>query len=608
MQTLDEAPADVTIITRAQIRTYGYRTLGEALASVRGIYMTTDHIYTYLGASGFSLPGDFNTRVLVMINGHAMTENIYASNSFFGQDFGLDMDLVERIEVVRGPSSALYGSNGILATINVVTTSPVDFSHSYATAETGSFGEKKMALAGSYYLGKGANLLISASLVNDGGQNYYFPKLGASAIGMDGQRAYHTFANLVWKNWNIVAMVSDRIKMVPLAWSYDANSFASRGNHAEDGRAYLSANYARSIGPGELRFEFAYDQYRYNDRFDLTTGDPLISQGSHAVGDWIDSKMVYQVGAGVFGSLTAGLQGNFDLRAIEYDAEVYPQQIRTLTINRPSRGVALFVEDEKRLSSHWKLDFGGRLDESRYYGGFLSPRAALSYQPSAKTVYKFIYGRPFRNPSQYEQFYYDNIDSLKPGPLKPESANTYELVADHHFSPRLSGTVHLYDYRLTNLIQALYAPDGASTFANTLGAQSRGVEFEARAKPLVWLETDSSFAWQWAAPLGSSTVFANSPAFLAKWRWAVPAGKRLTISNSWDWMSSRLTFDGTSVRPVLMADLTMTIHRALPGFDVQVGMRNALNWSYSDPVGLSLNTFKGDPRSIFVKLIWNPGK
>jgi outer membrane receptor for ferrienterochelin and colicins len=619
-QTLDDAPADVTIITRAQIRTYGYRTFGEALSSVRGFYMSSDQMYSYAGVRGFSLPGDFNTRFLVMINGHPMTENIYSSNGFFEQDFGLDMDLVEKIEIVRGPSSALYGSNGIFATINVITISPVDFGPAYASTETGSFGEKKAMLGGSYYLGNGANLLLSASVFNDVGRNFFFPELDTAefgyghAIGMDGERGYHTFANLVWRNWNITAYFNARDKSVPIAYDYSANSLFARASHVDDSRNFVNAAYTRTLGPGNLRWQISYDNYRYKDRFDFITDptDPevnLLDRRSYADGDWLTSRLTYQFHAGVFGDLTAGAEASADLRNLQYDLEISPEPQQLLSISRPERGGAVYLQEEKRLSAHWEIDLGARLDYTKYYGFFLSPRLALTYTPSQRTVYKFIYGRPFRNPNAYEQFYYDNIAFIQAAPLKPETANTFEISLQHHFSKRISGTVDVYDYRLRNLIQAVYLGDqGASQFANVAGALSRGVEFELGGKPRPWFEMSGSFAWQKANQQGSPTPFANSPAMISKFRLAVPAGRRITFGGGLESLSSRLSYGGDHLRHVLLADLTLTARRVLAAFDLQFGVRNALNWSYMDPTGLSLDDIQADPRSIFVKLIWSPAK
>ena len=119
-QKQSEVAASVSIITRDEIKAFGWRTLDQALASLPGIHTTYDRQYSYLGTRGFGLPGDFNTRVLLAINGNRVNDLVYDSAAF-GRDFPLDLDLIERIEFVAGPGGAVYGQNAMFGVVNVIT-------------------------------------------------------------------------------------------------------------------------------------------------------------------------------------------------------------------------------------------------------------------------------------------------------------------------------------------------------------------------------------------------------------------------------------------------------------------------------------------------------
>ena len=364
-QTLQEAPANVTIISAAEIRNYGYRTLGEALASVRGFDVSYDHIYHYVGVHGFSLPGDFNTRFLVMINGHPMTENVFGSNNFFGQDFGLDMDLIQRIEVVRGPSSALYGSNGIFATINIVTKSPVDQPKLRVITENGSFGEKKATVSTSAYLGHGANLLLEASVFNTDGETVYVPDLDTPAnnYGLaqntDGERGYHTFLSLVWRNWNLTAYFNSREKQAPAAWDPTA-VFDQRGPSVRDQRNFISLSRTDSLGAGKLHTELSYDQYRYHDRFYYPADEDVQDIRNVALNDWLTARVSYSIPVRGVGGFTAGTDISYELRNLQDNYEAAPLYEPQLYVSARDRGIGLFAQQEWNLSKRWTATIGLR--------------------------------------------------------------------------------------------------------------------------------------------------------------------------------------------------------------------------------------------------------
>jgi len=612
-QTLEDAPASVTVLTAEDLRKYGYRTLGEALASVRGFYGTYDRSYHSVGVRGFNLPGDYASRFLVMVNGHNMADHIFDSMLWFGVDFPIEMSLIKQIEIIRGPSSALYGSNGIFATINIVTKSPDEAGPPALIADAGSYGEKKAQLMIAEPLGKHASFLFSGSVFNNSGASpLYFPQLNTpatnngQALNMDSEKGYHFFGTLLWRNWTFTGVLSNRNKIQPISWG--PTIFNDRGTQLMESAGYVEAAYARELARGTLQWRTYFNADHLRGRFDYPldtpTGTVVEDNRTFSESDWIGSRLGYRFHASRLGTVTVGAEGTIDLRAYQGSQDVQPAPMVFVNIDKRDRTLAFFVQDEKALSAHWSLNLGARYDLSIYRTNFISPRAALIYQPTEKWSYKFLFGRSFRNPSSFQLFYGDGFFAVANPALRPESADTFEVDVERKLGRHMNLLAAVYSYRLNSFLEGGLLPDGLSQVQNHGKVHASGFEIELNGRPFSWLEATASYAFQKSNDFDADSILENSPDHLAKLRFAIPMGRKFDASSSMQYYSTRRTLAGNFVPPVYLADFTITSKQLFPNFDVQFGIRNAFNRKYSDPIALTplVDALPQSGRTIFIEL------
>ena len=225
--------------------------------------------------------------------------------------------------------------------------------------------------------------------------------------------------------------------------------------------------------------------------------------------------------------------------------------VRLNYTDRPQRGAALFAQQEWKISPKWQLYGGLRLDDTRYYGRALSPRAALVYQQSARTVYKVVYGRPFRNPSAFEQFYNDGGLSYVPAPsLRPETAQTLEASMERRLAGNWTVIVRGYRYTIERVIDAVTLASGAQQYRNTGSDATEGAEFTLGGK--LWGRVEASGSSSFGHATGGLPVetLANSPAVLSKARVGVPLGNRegrWFLAGSMQYVSGAVYLDGVAV-------------------------------------------------------------
>lgn len=590
-QRASHAPSVVQVIGADAIRMHGWRTLAEALDSLPGLYISETGLYSYLGARGLLRAGDYNTRFLLLVNGHRVNDPVYSQGPV-GAEFPLDMSLVERIEYAPGPGSAVYGSNAFLGVINVLTRDPASFGDGQLRAGVASFGTADLQ-ATLPLATERATTLLSARQFRSRGRDLYFPEFADTPSGghvrdRDDERVRQLFIRHQQGALALQLVAGQRTKEDPIA-PYN-QTFAAPGAQIEDRWIDFGAQYRHPLGEATeatarldvIDFRYLGDYvYGGDDGEDaLLVNSDIASGRSFVLGAQLVSRL------GTRHTVVAGAEIQRDRHVLQrnFDRDPYASYLDSRQ-DMTSWGV--FIDDDIRLSETWRFSCGLRADRSDLGTLRLSPRMALvSAQPDGR-VFKLIVGKSYRTPNAFERYY--GIDTEEDGwlanpALGAEHVETAELFYGIGLTRRSRAELSIYHNRLSDLITLVEADDGVLTLTNIGRASSRGAELSYAYQGAEGLQLRASYAY---ADVTDSEVARplNAPRGIARVSASWPLAPGLGMAMSARHVSERASRAGTiPAYTVVNAHLDWT--PAGGPLALSLGARNLLDERYADPVGV----------------------
>lgn len=587
-QKQQQVAAAVSVITRADIRTYGWRTLNQALASLPGIHTTYDYQYEYLGTRGFGLPGDFNSRVLITINGNRINDATYDQGPT-GRDFPLDIDLIERIEFFPGPGSAVYGQNAMMGVVNIVTrtgasVNGAELSTSYQTAETmpqerATFGKK---------FSNGTDALLSFSGLQSRGTDRFFDygDSGISGVArrLEGENVKQLFAQATHGPLAFDFIYGDRRKDDPTGMFFSDPLVA--GQFQRDRRLNTQIQYNDNFANDTLNVlgRFFLGQYRYDNPL-IYGGEKTLSTGPS---DWHGAELRLLSTALSNHKLMAGVEYQNNT-SIKQSFQNFDHPEDNIAIKSSVVRVGVYAQDEWRITDTLSATVGLRYDYSAWIGSLgnrLSPRGALIWQATPKTTFKALYGRAHRSPNAYERDYTDGISQVANPGLRSEMVDTAELVADYLPLPNMNLRATVYAWDMHNIIALGIDPvSGLSQYQQTSQkVLARGTE----------LSLDKT--WDWGARLRSSfgiqnaeqqdSHLTNSPYHLGKLNISIPIPLITGLRAGYElqYYGKRKTLDGTHTDNYVLSNLNLVTNvPQVKGLEASLSVFNLFNENYRHP-------------------------
>jgi iron complex outermembrane receptor protein len=604
-QSASTAPGAVRIITADDIQTYGFRTLGEALRMLPGVYLNNDRNYSFLGVRGFNRPGDYNTRLLLLVDGERINDNIYDSAAF-GNDLVPDVDLIERIEFAPGPGSAVYGNNAFLGVINIITKRGGELNGAELSGSYGSFDAYKVRGSYGKRFENGAEMLLSATGFDwEGANHLYYPEFDTpdqnhgKAVGLDYDRGQSAFGKFSYGPVTLEGGYTHRVKGIPTAAF--GTVFNDPANLVDDRRSFVSLKYDDRIAADwDLYARLGYNRYDYLGRYPYIA-PPYAVNLDQGTGQWWGGELRFTNTSFDGHRLMFGaeFQDNFEQSQRNYDigGPVY--------MDKPfsSHRYGFFLQDEFRLLDSLTLLAGARYDHYAF-GDSANPRVGLIWRPLDTSTVKLLYGTAFRAPNVYERFYSDGDFTAQASPrLRPESTDTLELDLEHYVTPATRLGAAFYRYTIDRLISPTQSPaDGLLTYQNAQGVEGLGMELEAEQRFASGIHGLLSYSLQRTEDR-QDRLLTNSPQHMLKLHVSVPLWSddyRLGLETLY--FGPRKAKQG-SVDDYLLTNLTVNAS-LLSNVRLSFGIYNLWNARYADPVGADYvqNSIPQDGRGFRLKL------
>jgi outer membrane cobalamin receptor len=594
-QSLRDAPSAVTVVTADEIRRQGYRTLADLLRALPSFFVTYDRNYTYVGTRGFGRPGDFNSRVLLLLNGVRVNDNGYDS-MYVGNEALVDLDLVERVEVVRGPAASLYGNSAFFAVINVVTRSGAQMGGGEVTAAAGGAGTVDGRASYGGRTSSGVDFLVSASALHSEGADLSFPEFAQEqegrAVGLDGEEARRLFASATWRGLSLQVARSWRDKEIPTA-SY-GTVFGSPDTRTHDVTSQVALQFERKVAETQLAARAYHGRYSYSGRY---AQYETASYTDGFEGAWwvLEASAVRPLGARHL--LTVGAEGQWNARQDQRGG--YEGSADDIAVRASGTRWSAFAQDEIKLLEGLRLHVGVRHDGAAAFGGHTSPRVALVHTSGVGAV-KLLYGSAFRAPNEYELHYYPEHPALR-----PETIRTAELVWERPLGSAARTTVSVFDNRIANLL-TITGEDDDLHFYNAGRIHSRGFETGLEWRRPRGLRSRLSYSLQKTVSTDGD-ILSNSPRHMAKVDVDAPLlGGRVWAGVNAQYTSRRGTLSGASVAGYTRANLTLTAPRLFRHLDLTASVHNVFDVRYADPGSEEhrQDALEQDGRSLRVKAVW----